>query len=61
MRILKCRMCCGEMELAPGEHGIVRHARCIECGYSGNVTSADEEKNEPEVVVIRKKRDYGDG
>ena len=54
-------MCCGEMELAPGEHGIVRHARCIECGYSGNVTSADEEKNEPEVVVIRKKRDYGDG
>ena len=36
MRILKCRMCCGEMELAPGEHGIVRHARCIECGYSGD-------------------------
>ena len=53
--ILRCRCCGGEMILDPCEHGMIRrHARCIECGYDGNVR---EEKKEAEVVVIRRRRD----
>lgn len=43
------------MVLDSCEHGMVRrHARCIECGYDGNVR---EDKKEAEVVVIRRRRD----
>ena len=52
MGILKCRVCGGDMYMGD-EIGVVRHARCNKCGYAGSV----EEKKEPEVVVIRRRRD----
>jgi len=56
MKLLKCRVCDGEMELNSDERGVVRHARCLKCGYCGECAGS-KEKREPEVVVIRRRRD----
>lgn len=50
MKILKCKLCMGEVEIVGNERAIVKKTKCLKCGH----TSEPEQKG-PEVVIIRKR------
>jgi uncharacterized Zn finger protein len=52
MKLLRCKLCSGELDIVSGEHAVNKKVRCRECGFS----NADApEKKLPEVLVIRKR------
>ncbi len=50
MSLLKCLICCGELEIL-GSAGFMKKVRCCSCGY----TNLPAVKKEPEVVVYKRK------
>ena len=52
MKLLRCKLCRGEMEIIGNEHAVNKKVRCLNCGF----TNAEEPKKEPEVMVIRPRR-----
>jgi len=50
MKILKCALCYGEVDVVGGERSINKKIKCQKCGFSNQ-----EEKPHPEVMVIRKR------
>jgi DNA-directed RNA polymerase subunit RPC12/RpoP len=50
MKLLKCIVCAGEVDLVGEEHSINRKVKCRKCGFTNEV-----ENKGPEVVVIRKR------
>lgn len=53
MKLLKCLLCRGEMDIIGDEYAINKKVKCLKCGY----TNAQEEKIVPEILTLRK-RDY---
>lgn len=53
MKLLKCKLCSGEVEIISQERGINKKIKCTKCGYS-NMPELKQRK-EPEVVVIKKR------
>jgi uncharacterized Zn finger protein len=52
MKLLRCKLCRGELDIVGGERSINKKVRCRQCGY----TNANEpDKKGPEVVIIRKR------
>lgn len=51
MKLLKCKICMGEVDLVGDEHTVNRKVKCRKCGFTND---APENKG-PEVVVIRKR------
>jgi hypothetical protein len=51
MKLLRCKLCSGEVDIIGGEHAINKKVRCRDCGYS----NADVPKKEPEVFVMRRR------
>ena len=52
MKLLKCLLCDGEMDIIGNERNINKKVRCRQCGYN----NVDEPaKKEPEVFVIRRR------
>lgn len=52
MRLLKCKLCMGEVDFISGEHSVNRKVKCRKCGY----TNENENENKgPEVFVVRKR------
>lgn len=57
MKLLKCKLCMGEVDIVDGDRSINRATKCRKCGH----TNGPAPKNkEPEVVVIRKRPRFGD-
>ena len=52
MKLLRCKLCHGEMDIIGGEHAINKKVRCRDCGFSNVDAPA---KKEPEVIVMRKR------
>ena len=52
MKLLRCKLCKGEMDIVAGEHAINKKVRCRSCGYN-NVDVPD--KKSPEIVILRKR------
>jgi uncharacterized Zn finger protein len=52
MKLLKCKLCSGEMEIVGNERAINKKVKCLKCGYT-NV--GEPERKGPEVLVIRKR------
>jgi hypothetical protein len=50
MKLLRCKLCRGEMDVIGGEHAINKKVRCRECGYNNL-----DAKKEPEVIVMRRR------
>jgi len=53
MKLLRCKLCAGEMDIVSGERAVQKKVKCRKCGYS-NENEQDRTKG-PEVVVIRKR------
>jgi hypothetical protein len=52
MKLLRCKVCRGEVEIVGNERAINKKIKCTQCGFNNLETS---EKKEPEVVIIRKR------
>ena len=50
MKILKCKICLGEVDLIEGDRSINRKVKCRKCNFTN-----DHEIKGPEVLVIRKR------
>lgn len=51
MKLLRCKICRGEMELINNDRSINRKVKCFKCGF----TNANDISKEPEILIIRKK------
>lgn len=51
MKLLKCIVCMGEVDMVGDEHSINRKVKCKKCGFTNEVV----ENKGPEIVVIRKR------
>jgi hypothetical protein len=49
MKILKCKLCRGEVDIT-NSNGSIKHTKCKKCGCS-----TEEQQKGPEVVIIRKR------
>lgn len=56
MKLLKCKLCKGEMDIVGGERSINKKVKCRNCGYSNE---HENERKGPEVVIIRKRNNNG--
>ena len=53
MKLLKCKVCYGEVDIIGSEHSINKKIKCsnIKCGFN----NIEEEKKNPEIIIIRKR------
>lgn len=51
MKLLKCKLCMGEVDFVGNERAINRKVKCRKCGY----TNENENKG-PEVFIVRKRQ-----
>ena len=51
MKLLKCKICSGEVDIVGNDHLVNRKTKCTKCG----IGSAEPENKGPEVVIIRKR------
>ncbi len=56
MKLLRCLLCRGEMDIVGGEQSVNKKVKCRQCGYSNET---DQNRKVPEVVVIRKRNNNG--
>lgn len=53
MKLLRCKLCSGEMDIVGGERAIQKKVKCRQCGYS-NENEKDNSKG-PEIIIVRKR------
>ncbi|CAB4196984.1 hypothetical protein UFOVP1290_504 [uncultured Caudovirales phage] len=51
MKLLKCKLCSGEVDIIGTEHSVNKKIKCTKCGYS----NTESNKVEPEILIIRRK------
>ncbi len=51
MKLLKCKICRGEVEIVNNHRGINKKIKCTKCGFN----NIEEKKKYPEIYVIKKK------
>jgi hypothetical protein len=52
MKLLRCKLCRGEVDIIGGEHSVIKKVKCTQCGYSNE---GDSNRTMPEVVIIKKR------
>lgn len=52
MKLLKCKLCHGEIDIIANERSINKKIKCRKCGF----TNGEPEQKFPEVFVIRKRK-----
>jgi hypothetical protein len=50
MKLLKCKLCLGEIDIVGNERSVNRKVKCQKCGFTNEF-----ENKGPEVVVIKKR------
>lgn len=55
MKLLKCKLCSGEMEIVGNERAINKKVKCLKCGYTN---ANDAARKETEVVVLKKRPSF---
>jgi len=55
MKLLKCKLCGGEVDIISGENSINKTVKCRKCGYSNEKEGLTKKT---EIIVIRKKIDF---
>lgn len=56
MKLLRCKLCCGEVDIIGNERIIQKKIKCRKCGFTN-----DEQKLVTEVIVIKKRNKNIDG
>lgn len=51
MKLLKCKICLGEVDIVGNERAVNKKTKCRKCGH----TNDSHENRGPEVVIIRKR------
>lgn len=51
MKLLRCKLCRGELDIIGGERAINKKVRCRECGFN----NVDVPKKEPEIIVMKRR------
>jgi uncharacterized Zn finger protein len=54
MKLLKCKLCSGEVDIVGNEKTINKKVKCRKCGFTNS--STESEQKFPEVLVIRKRK-----
>lgn len=52
MKLLKCKVCGGEVDIIDNDRAINKKIKCLECGFT-NVGDAFAKK--PEVVILKRR------
>lgn len=52
MKLLRCKLCHGEMDIVGGERAVHKKVKCRECGYSNE---DKQDQKEPEVIIVRRR------
>lgn len=52
MKLLKCKLCHGEMDIISNEKGVHKKVKCNRCGWSNENS---QEHKDPEILIIRKR------
>jgi len=56
MKLLKCIICDNEIILVdPTDRSINRKIKCKKCGFTNYLAHSDQQKKEPEIIIIRKR------
>lgn len=50
MKLLKCKLCLGEVDIIGNERAMNKKVKCRKCGFTN-----ETENKGPEIVVIRKR------
>lgn len=53
MKLLKCKLCGGEVDFIGNDRVIIKKIKCNKCGYTNN-----SENKEPEVFIIKKRATF---
>lgn len=51
MKLLKCKICLGEVDIVGNDRSVNKKTKCRKCGFS-----SEPENKGPEVVIIRKRQ-----
>lgn len=51
MKLLRCKVCSGEVDIVGNEHAVNKKIKCTKCGFN----NLEEKKKEP-IVIIKKRR-----
>lgn len=51
MKLLKCKICMGEVDIVGNDRSVNRKTKCRKCGH----TTEPEVKAGPEILIIRKR------
>ena len=51
MKLLRCKLCHGEMDIIGNSRAVFKKVKCMKCGYTNAA-----EKPTPEVLIIRKRK-----
>lgn len=52
MKLLKCKLCSGEMEIVGNERAVNKKVKCLKCGYTN---TNDPDRKVTEVVIMKKR------
>lgn len=52
MKLLKCKLCAGEIDIIGNEKSINKKIKCQKCGFN----NIELESKLPEVLIIRKRK-----
>lgn len=55
MKLLRCKLCRGEMDIINHERAVNKQVKCRQCGYTNDNNSVTERGPGPEVVIIRRR------
>ena len=50
MKILKCKICRGEVDIIGHEHSMIKKTKCRKCGFNNQPNDKS-----PEIIIIRKR------
>ena len=56
MKLLKCKLCNGEVDIIDNDHSINKKTKCLKCGH----TSGESEQRGPEVIIMRRRAPKSD-
>lgn len=51
MKLLRCKICDGEMEIIGGFHSVFKKVKCKQCNFSNE---NEFNKKSPEIIIIKK-------
>jgi hypothetical protein len=52
MKLLKCILCSGEIEIIGNEKGVCKKVQCLNCGFNNE---HDFKTKQPEIIFLKKR------